>query len=71
MQKMGAERVLESLIELLTEYIEELLDYKDVAGAQFQYGERVAYTECLERIRRWEDAEKYGLDYEIEKRYPL
>ena len=71
MKKKSAEELLEMMIELLLVYIEELFEYKDVEGQQFQYGERLAYTECLEWIQEWKYAEINGLDFDIEKRYPL
>ena len=71
MQRKNAEEVLEMMIELLVLYLEELFEYKDVEGQQFQYGERTAYTECLEWIQEWKYAGINGLDFDIEKRYPL
>ena len=71
MEKRSAEEVLEMMIELLLIYIDELFEYKDVAGEQFQYGERTAYTECLEWIQLWKYAAINGLDFDIEEKYPL
>ena len=71
MQKRSAEEVLEIMIDLLLLYIDELFEYKDIEGQQFQYGERLAYTECLEWIQEWKYAEINGLDFDVEKRYPL
>ena len=71
MQKRSSEEVLEMMIEWLLLYLEKLFEYKDVEGQQFQYGERTAYTECLEWIQEWKYAETNGLDFDIEKRYPL
>lgn len=71
MQKKSAEEVLKTMTELLLSYLEELYEYKDEEGQQFQYGERVAYTECLECIQEWEYAELNGLDFDIEEKYPL
>lgn len=71
MQKKNSEEILEKMIDLLLMYIEELLEYKNVAGQEFQYGERTAYTECLEMIQEWKYAEINGLDFNIEKEYPL
>lgn len=71
MQKRSAEEVLEILIELLLLYLEELFEYKDVEGQEFQYGERTAYTECLEWIQEWKYAAINGLNFDIEKKYPL
>ena len=67
----NAEEILKKLIALLLLYLEELSEYKDVKEQQFEYGEKIAYTECLECIQLWKHAKKYGLDFDIEKRYPL
>lgn len=71
MQKRSAEEVLEMMIERLLLYLEELCEYKNAAEQQFEYGERTAYTECLEWIQQWKDAERKGLNFNIEKVYPL
>lgn len=71
MQKQKAEEVLETLAALLLSYVDELFAYKDTPTTQFAFGERVAYTECLEYLQCWENARQIGLDFEIEKRYPL
>ena len=68
---MTAEKVLIHLIELLLEYVEELKDFKVDDEDLFCYGERLAYTECLEVIQEWDNAEKYGLDFDMEQKYPL
>lgn len=67
----NAEDVLKKLIKLLLICLEELSEYQDVEEQQFEYGERLAYTECLECIQLWKDAYQNGLDFDIEKRYPL
>lgn len=71
MRKSSSDEVLEKMIALLLLYVDELFEFKDEEGAQFQYGERTAYTECLELLQHWEHAEKNGLDFDVEKRYPL
>ena len=71
MRKLTAEEVLIILIELLLDYLEELKDFKNDVDTQFQYGERTAYTECLEYVEFWEKASAYGLTFDIEKKYPL
>ena len=68
---MKAKEVLEYMAERLLEYLEELKDTKPDDADCFGYGERTAYTECLEMIQLWEDAKQVGLDFEIEKKYPL
>lgn len=71
MYERSAEEVLEMMIEILLGYLEELFEFKDEAGQQFEYGERLAYTECLEWIQKWKYAQINGLDFDIEKKYPL
>ncbi len=71
MNGRNAEEVLEMMIEILLMYIDGLSNYKDVDGEQFEYGERLAYTECLEWIQEWKYAKQNGLDFDIEERYPL
>lgn len=68
---MTAEQVLKTMIKVLGEYLEGLKNFRDVDGEQFQYGEKVAYTECLEYIQLWKDSKKFGLDFDIEGKYPL
>ena len=71
METKSAEEVLEMMIKTLLVYLEELFEYKDIKTQQFQYGERLAYTECLEWIQSWEKAKINGLDFDIEQKYPL
>ena len=68
MKKMNARETLLYLAELLTAYLEEL---RSAAKDGFAYGEKTAYTECLEIVQLWDEAAVNGLDYKIEKRYPL
>ena len=68
MKKMNARETLLYLAELLTAYLEEL---RSAAKDGFAYGEKTAYTECLEIVQLWEEAGVNGLDYKSEKRYPL
>ena len=68
---MGAKEVLEHMAETLLKYVEELKYAKANDADGFRYGERTAYTECLEMIQQWEGAKQAGLDFEIEQKYPL
>ena len=68
---MKAKEVLEYMAERLLEYLQELRDTKPDDADCFGYGERTAYTECLEMIQLWENAKQVGLDFNIEKKYPL
>ena len=69
--EMEAEEILAYLAGLLLMYLEELRDAKQSGENSFRYGEQTAYTECLEIIQEWEGATGIGLDFDIEKRYPL
>lgn len=71
MRGRNAECVLREMIKRLLNYVEELSIYRNEAEYQFEYGERTAYTECLEWIQTWTDAENYGLNFNIEDKYPL
>ncbi len=71
MRKLNAEEVLSYMIDLLILYLTELSHVFDEPSTQFTYGEKLAYTECLEWIADWEKAEENGLDFEVEKRFPL
>jgi len=64
---MNSEQVLEYMIDLLLDYVDELLEGK----GDFCYGERTAYTECLEIMQHWDKAKFKGLNFGIEKKYPL
>ncbi len=68
---MSAKEVLEHMAGMLLEYLEDLKEARADDADSFGYGERTAYTECLEMIQLWEGAKGIGLDFEIEKRYPL
>ena len=37
----------------------------------FRVRRKNAYTECLEMIQLWKNAKQVGLDFEIEKKFPL
>ncbi len=64
-----AEKVLVYLKNLLEFNLDELYDCGKTN--EFIYGEKTAYVECLEIVQQWECAEDIGLDYEVEKKYPL
>ena len=57
---------------MLIERLKELQEIKSDDENQFAYGEKTAYAECLVWLQTvWEDAKKNGLDFDIEKIYPL
>lgn len=64
-----AETLLEEIIENLELCLQELSDTDE--SDLFCHGEKTAYIECLEWIQDWEKASEKGLNFDIEKRYPL
>ena len=57
---------------MLIERLKELQEINSDDENQFAYGEKTAYAECLAWLQTvWEDAKKNGLDFDIEKVYPL
>lgn len=66
-----AEKTLTDAIALLTHYLTELSDIRDTPTKQFAYGEKTAYTECLEMLLEWNEAAKNGLTFDVEKVFPL
>ncbi len=71
MKKYTAEELVRYMIRLFFMYVKELYACEDGENAQFIYGERTAYTECLEILRMWERAEACGFDFDIENIFPL
>ncbi len=71
MQKKNANQVLIDMIALLNHYLIELSDIRDTPNQQFAYGEKTAYTECLEILSQWEHAKENGLEGNIETLFPL
>lgn len=67
----NAETVLKYMIAFLIQCLEELSDATDLPDRQFCYGEKTAFVECLEVLADWEQAEKNGLDFNVEERFPL
>lgn len=65
---MNAKEILIYLIETLLIYLKEL---SEVDTDLFAYGEKTAFVECLEILKYWDEAEFYGLDFDIEEAYPI
>lgn len=68
--KRSAKEVLEYMTNILLTYLEELSDVES-SDDPFLYGEKTAYIECLEWVQVWDEAEKNGLGFQVEARYPL
>ena len=69
--KMSAEEVLLHLIDILMINLYELKDAKATDPDRFAYGEKTAYVEVLEILQDWRDAVIHGLDFDVEKAFPL
>lgn len=67
--KLPSREVLIQLCETLLENLNELDDTSN--GNAFVNGQKYAYIECLEIMQDWEEAENFGLDLDIESRFPL
>ena len=65
---MNAEETIIYLIELYSQYLEEL---NAVPRNDFIIGEMTAYVETLEILQRWEKANHHGLDFVIEDKYKI
>ena len=65
---MTAEETIIYLIQLYTQYLDEL----NVAPRNdFTIGEMTAYVETLEILQRREKATRHGLDFVIEDKYKI
>ena len=71
MKEQDATVILHDVIELLILALSELDGVRNEPSTQFAYGERVAYVECLEWIAQWKQAPQHGLDFDVEKRFPI
>ena len=71
MKKANATQTLQKMMAWLVMNLEELKELQDTGENDFAYGEKTAYIECLEAIACWKKAEQFGLNYDIEERYPL
>ncbi len=69
--KLTGEDILQHLIALLKEYLDELSQSHGTYAHGFAEGQKTAYVECLEIIQHWDKADLYGLNWDIEERYPL
>ena len=65
---MDAEETIIYLIELYSQYLEEL---NAVPRNDFIIREMTAYVETLEILQRWKKATRYGLDFVIEDKYKI
>ena len=65
---MNAEETIIYLIELYSQYLEEL---NAVPRNDFTVGEMTAYVETLEILQCWEKSNRYGLDFVIEDKYKI
>lgn len=57
----------------LSQMIHEIERAADKLGDKDDYvlGQKTAYVEVLEILQRWDKSSLYGLDYNIEIKYPI
>lgn len=70
----SSEEVLQYITDRLIDYLDNDLSEQPECydDWEFVFGEKTAYVEVLEMIReRWDHASDNGLDFEIEKRFPI
>ena len=65
---MDAEDMIIYLIDMVTEYLDEL---NTCEPSEFTRGEKTAYVETLEILQYWKVAKAHGLDYKIEDKYKI
>ena len=65
-----AEQVLVTLIGSIQYSLAELTSDSDRQD-DFVCGQMYAYIECLELIQLWQNAKKFGIDGNLEKKYSL
>ena len=65
---MDAEEILVYIIELFTNYLDEL---NDLPRNDFIHGEMTAFAETLEIIQGWNNAKSHNLNYIIEEKYNI
>lgn len=71
-RKQNERNTLHYVTGKLVERLTDLIGIKPDDEDCFAYGEKTAYVECLEWIQMaWEEGKENGLDFDIEKRYPL
>ena len=59
-------------IMFLIDHVKGCLEEINTESNEFVLGEKHAYVECLEIIQDiWQNAKSKGLDFDIEKRFPL
>lgn len=67
MKRKTAEQTLDYTIALLIRYLTELSEVSDTPEQQFAYGEKTAYTECLELLLEYANASPL----DVETVFPL
>jgi len=71
MKEKTAEEVLVFMIDRLLENLDDLYECVDTPETQYQYGQKVAYLDCLIMIQSWIDACQNGLDFDLTEKYKL
>lgn len=70
MRVMKKDKILKITIQKITEILEEL-SAEGVEMNDFILGQKYAFIECLEILQAFQLAKYFGLDYDIEDKFPL
>lgn len=69
MNKHG--QIIIELRDLIVNRLTQIREFEGECDELFLAGENTAYLECLETIQRLDDGCEFGLDFDIEKEFPL
>lgn len=69
MSKHG--QIIIELRNLLLNRLKQIREFDGECDSRFLEGESTAYLECLETIQRLDCDCEFGLDFDIEKEFPL
>ena len=65
-------QTIEMLIRIIHTDLQELFEVKEISeNRDFLLGQIYAYVECLEILQLCPAFRRLGIDYDVEKRYPL
>lgn len=72
MKFKSAEEVLKYMVGVLKINLDELSQItKNDPSYEYNCGQKTAFVECMEMIQLWARANEIGLDFDIEKVYPI
>lgn len=70
-KRMSHTQMIFELRDLLLKRLTQIKTFDGVCDARFLEGENTAYLECLETIQRLDRDCEFGLDFDLEKAFPI